>query len=363
MRQLRAFLCLFSWLSLCAAGAQAQVLSGAGSTFAAPLYVAAAEKLGGKHQFSLNYSSVGSAEGIKRIHDHSVDFGATDQPLNRQELNSSGLLQFPTAIGGVAVTANLPGFNVSQLKLDGPVLADIFLGKIKSWNDARIAELNPGQSLPRTPIKVIVRAEGSGTAYLFGRYLSRVSTEWKERGRAAVASATSVPSNATVLQAIQASAGAIGYLEYGYAQDNKLPVVQLRNAFGTFVSPNSDTIAAAVRAADWELMFMDQNPTFEIDTVNVACPSCWPITGLTYVVVSRRWIENNKGNAFMRFLEALLNDGDAVAKEENYVTLPSRAKNLVKVTLRSQLQDGKGNRLRTLLERMEFPHELLARAD
>lgn len=363
MRQLRAFLCLFFWLSLCAVSAQAQLLSGAGSTFAAPLYVAAGERLGGKHQFSLNYSSVGSAEGLKRIQEHTVDFGATDQPLSRQALNSSGLLQFPTAIGGVAVTANLPGFNVSQLKLDGPVLADIFLGKIRNWNDVRIAELNPGQNLPRTPIKVVVRAEGSGTAFLFSQYLSRVSAEWRERGRVALATVTPAKSNATVLQAIQAAAGTIGYLEYGYAQDNKLPVVQLRNAFGTFVGPNSDTIAAAVRAADWELMFMDSNPTFEIDTVNVACPSCWPITGLTYVVVPRRWAENNKGNAFIRFLEALLNDGDAVAREENYVSLPSRAKNLVKVTLRSQLQDGKGNRLRTRFESMEFPQQLLARAD
>lgn len=362
MRQMRIFASLFCWLTLWVSAAQAQALSGAGSTFAAPLYVAAAEKLGGKHQFSLNYSSVGSAEGLKRIQEHAVDFGATDQPLSRHELNSSGLLQFPTAIGGVAITANLPGFNVSQLKLDGPVLADIFLGKIKAWNDARIAELNPGQNLPRTPIKVVVRAEGSGTAYLFNRYLSRVSAEWREHGQATLAAATAQKSNSTVLQAIQASPGAIGYLEYGYAQDNKLPVAQLRNSFGTFVTPNGDTIAAAVRAADWELMFMDSNPTFEIDTVNAACPSCWPITGLTYVVVPRRWAENNKGNAFMRFLEALLNDGDAVAKEENYVSLPSRAKNLVKVTLRSQLQDGKGNRLRTRIESVESLRTLLASA-
>lgn len=360
MRLLLTLLCTSSWLFLCTP-AQAQVLSGAGSTFAAPLYVAAAEKLGSKHQFSLNYSSVGSGEGVKRIQEHTVDFGATDRPLSRRELTSNGLLQFPTAMGGVVITANLPGINVAQLKLDGPALADIFLGKIKNWNDVRLVELNPGQKLPNMPVKVIVREAGSGTGYLFGSYLSRVSAAWKEGHGTASLGAMVATSNSGVLQSVQSSAGAIGYLEFGYAQDNKLPLLQLKSAFGTFLSPSADTIAAAVRAADWELMFMDTSPTFEIDTVNVACPSCWPISGLTYVVVPRRWVEVSKGATFMRFLEALLSDGDAVAKEENYVSLPSRAKNLVKVTLRSQMQDGKGNRLRTHVEGMEFPPQLLAK--
>lgn len=359
MRPLRAFIYIFSCLFVYVS-AQAQALSGAGSTFAAPFYVAAAEKLGDKHRFAVTYSSVGSAEGVRRIQEHAVDFGATDRPLSRRELENAGLLQFPTVIGGVVITANLPGVNVAQLKLDGPLLADIFLGKIKSWNDGRLVELNPGINLPHTAIKVVVREEGSGTAYLFNSYLSRVSAAWKEGGGTAPSGATVAKSNGTVMQSVESSVGAIGYLEYGYAQDNKLPVAQLKNAFGTFLSPSAETIAATVHAADWELMFMDTNPTFEINTLNVACPSCWPISGLTYVVVSKRWAESSKGATFMRFLEALLNDGDSVAKDENYVALPSRAKILVKVTLRSQMQDGKGNRLRARVEGMESLQQLLA---
>lgn len=362
MRLLRTFICIFSWLFLYAT-AQAQALSGAGSTFAAPLYVAVAEKLGSKNQFSVNYGSVGSAEGLKRIQEHAVDFGASDRPLSRQELASGGLLQFPTAIGGVVITANLPGVNLAQLRLDGAVLADIFLGNVKSWNDPRIAALNPGQNLPRTSIKVIVREEGSGTRYLFGSYLGRVSAAWKDNSKTALAGAIVAKGNSGVMQSMQTTAGAIGYLEYGYAQDSKLPLLQLQNAFGTFLSPTGDSIAATVRAADWEQMFMDANPSFEINTVNVACPSCWPIAGLTYVVVPRRWVETSKAATFMRFLEALLNDGDAVAKEENYVSLPSRAKNLVKVTLRSQMQDGKGGRLRSSVEEMKSPQQLMAKAN
>lgn len=361
MRPLREalFICLGLWASL---AAHAQALSGAGSTAAAPFYIAVDEQLGSKNLFSVNYNSVGSAEGLRRMLDRSVDFGASDKPMSRQELASNGLLQFPTAIGAVVITANLPGANVAQLKLDGAVLADIYLGTITRWNDARIAALNPELSLPRLAITVITREEGSGTAHLFGNYLGRVSTAWKENGKAGFAGATVAKGNNGVLQAVQSSPGAIGYLEYSYAQQNKLPTFQLKNSFGTFVSPSIETISAVVRAADWELMFMDANPSFEINTVNVGCPSCWPIAGMTYVVVPRRWTEAPKASSFMRFLEALLNDGDAVAKEKHYVPLPSRAKNLVKVTLRNQMQDAKGLRLRSSAGDLRSPRPQWASA-
>jgi phosphate transport system substrate-binding protein len=327
---------------------QAQTLTGAGSSFAAPLYAAMLDKLGQKNQFAMNYASVGSSEGIKRITEKSVDFGASERPLSRKELSEHGLLQFPTAIGGVVLTANLPGVNVGQIKLDAQTLGDLYLGKIARWDDARLAALNPSIVFPKTAVKLVVREQGSGTSFLFSSYLSRVHTKWKESvgvtNHITAAGAVVAKGNGGVAQAIQSQTGSLGYVEYGYAQDNKLPSIQLKNNFGNYLTADPTSISAAVRGADWELLFMDVNPTFEINTIDVGCPNCWPITGLTYVIVSKRWDDATKAGAFTRFLEGMLADGDVVAKEENYVPLPSRAKNLVRITLHSQLQDGKGRR-------------------
>jgi phosphate transport system substrate-binding protein len=316
-------------------------LTGAGSSFAAPLYVALGEKLGKARQFQLAYEAVGSTEGAKRAGDKRTDFGASDRPLSRKELGDRGLLQFPTAIGGVVITANLPGTQVEKVKLDSQVLGDLFLGRIARWNDPRLVALNPGLPLPNLAVLPVYRDEGSGTSYLFSSYLARAHTGWKDTVGATsnikLQAGIATKGNGGVVKALQAQAGAIGYLEYGYAQDNKFPVMQLKNAFGTIVAPGADSIEAAVRAADWELLFIDSAPTFEIDTINVGCPRCWPIVGLTYVIVPRRFAEPARGAAFLRFMEGLLDEGDAVAKEENYVPLPSRAKNLVRVTLRAQL--------------------------
>lgn len=329
----------------------AQNLTGAGSSFAAPMYAAVNEKLGAKHQFKVNYTSVGSAEGIKRIEDRAVDFGASDRPLSRNELSTRGLLQFPTAIGGIVITANLPGLNIAQVKLDGAILADIYLGKIARWDDSRLATLNPGINFPKAAIRLLVREPGSGSTFLFTSYLSKTSATWKDgagiSSNITPAGASSAKGNGGMAQAVAEQVGAIGYIEYGYAIDNKLPAMQLKNAFGSYVSPSAESVSAAVRAADWELLYIDPKPSFEINTINVACPSCWPIVGLTFVLVPRKWASSDKADAFSRFLESLLGDGDAVLKEENYVPLPSRAKNLVRVTLRSQMQDAKGNRLRS----------------
>jgi phosphate transport system substrate-binding protein len=330
---------------------QAQTLTGAGSSFAAPLYAAMLDKLGQKNQFAMNYASVGSSEGIKRITEKSVDFGASERPLSRKELNEHGLLQFPTAIGGVVLTANLPGVNVGQIKFDAQTLGDLYLGRITRWDDARLIALNPGIPFPKVAIKLVVREQGSGTSFLLSSYLSRVHAKWKESvgvtNHMTAPGAVVAKGNGAVAQAIQSQTGSLGYLEYGYAQDNKLPSIQLKNSFGNFLTADPASISSAVRGADWELLFMDANPTFEINTLDVGCPNCWPITGLTYVIVSKRWDDANKAGAFTRFLEGMLAEGDVIAKEENYVPLPSRAKNLVRITLHSQLQDSKGRRYKT----------------
>jgi phosphate transport system substrate-binding protein len=317
-------------------------LSGAGSSFAAPLYVALNEKLGKPKQFQLAYEAVGSSEGVKRVSEKKVDFGASDRAMTRKELAERGLLQFPTAIGGVVITANLPGVAVANIKLDGAVLGDLFMGRIARWNDARLTALNPGLALPNLPVQPVFRDEGSGTSYLFTSYLAKAHAPWKDSIGATsnlkLQAGVGVKGNGGVVKAVQATPGAVGYLEYGYAQDNKFPTMQLKNAFGTTLAAEAATIEAAVRAADWELLFIDSAPTFEIDTINVGCPRCWPIVGLTYVIVPRRFADPAKGPAFTRFMDALLDDGDALAKEENYVPLPSRAKNLVRVTMRAQMQ-------------------------
>lgn len=344
--------------------AQTQSLTGAGSSFAAPLYAAMLDKLGQKNQFTMNYASVGSSEGIKRITEKSVDFGASERPLSRKELNEHGLLQFPTAIGGVVLTANLPGVNVGQIKLDAQTLGDLYLGRITRWDDARLIALNPGISFPKVAIKLVVREQGSGTSFLLSSYLSRVHAKWKESvgvtNHMTTPGAVVAKGNGAVAQAIQSQIGSLGYLEYGYAQDNKLPSIQLKNSFGNFLTADPTSISSAVRGADWELLFMDANPTFEINTLDVGCPNCWPITGLTYVIVSKRWDDANKAGAFTRFLEGMLAEGDVIAKEENYVPLPSRAKNLVRITLHSQLQDSKGRRYKSGNESEEVFRKFLA---
>jgi phosphate transport system substrate-binding protein len=341
---------LFAAVVALSSNAISQPLTGAGSTFAAPLYAAVSEKLGNKAQYNMTYASVGSSEGLRRLQAKQVDFGASDRPLTRQDLATNGYAQYPTAVGGVALVANLPGIKVQSLKLDGLVIADIFQGNIKQWNDPRIASLNSGVTLPALSIKAHVREAGSGTTFLFTSYLSKVSAGWK--AGQGVSSQISTPGlsqakgNGGVVQAVVSQPGALGYVEYSYAKDNKLDTLQIKNEFGSFVSASTDSITAAVRAADWELLFMDTNPSFEINTINVACPACWPIVGMTYVVVPRRWAESAKAGTFLRFLESMLNEGDEIYKEENYIPLPSRVKNLVKITIRNQLSDGKGNRLK-----------------
>ena len=326
------------------ASAQPEVrrLRGAGSTFAAPLYIAMSEKLGRAGSFELDYASVGSGEGVRRIIERQVDFGATDRPMARRELEERGLLQLPTAIGGVVVTANLPGVPVGRLRLSSEVLADLFLGRIANWNDARLRALNPGIALPALAVSPLHREESSGTSYLFSNYLDRTSPAWKlsigVKSQLVLPRGQAVRGNGGMARAVSQQPGALGYLEYSYAQDNGLPMMNLRNRFGEFVSPSAQSISAAVVAADWELLFLDPKPTFEIDTIDAAGPRCWPIVGMTYVVAPTSWADAGRAAAFVQFVEALYAEGGVAIKTgENYVPLPSRARNLARVTMRVHL--------------------------
>ncbi len=320
-------------------------ISGAGSTFAAALYVAASEQLGTKSRFRLNYEAVGSSEGVRRVLDRRVDFGASDRPLSRKELNDANLVQLPMAIGGVVLTANLPGVRLEELRLDSATVSDLYLGRIERWNDRRLLALNPSAALPNLPVLPVARQDGSGTSFLFSSYLARTQPAWREgpgiTSNLKLDKAAGAVGNGGVVRALQSKPGSLGYLEFSYAKGNGFPSFQMRNGFGSFVAANPVSVEASVRAADWERLFIDSQPTFDIDTIDVGCPGCWPIVGLTYVVAPRRFADQGKAEAFMRFVESLMNEGDAMAREEAYVPLPNRAKNLVRVTLRSQMQGGR----------------------
>ena len=227
---------------------------GAGATFPAPLYAKWAELSKAETGLTLNYQAIGSGGGIKQIKARTVDFGASDKPLKPEELEAAGLAQFPTVIGGVVPIVNLEGVQPGQLKLTGALLADIFLGKIRKWNDAAIAALNPGVKLPNLPITVVHRSDGSGTTFLFTSYLTAVAPQWASVG---ASDAVKWPAgqggkgNDGVSGYVKQTPGAIGYVEYAFAKQNGLPHASLQNADGQFVAPTAESFAAAAANADW----------------------------------------------------------------------------------------------------------------
>lgn len=329
---------LFSFalcLAVTCACASAQELRGSGSTLAADLYDAWAQRFNSTN-VQLRYESVGSASGLKRVIAHEVDFAATDKPLGRSELDTSALLQLPAAVGAVVVAVNLPGIPSSQLQLDGPTLAGLYLGSIPSWNHPAIAALNPGLHLPALPVTPVMRAAGSGTAFVFAQYLSKMSPEFAAHAGAAAAKSKVVQSNRDAVQAVGTVAGALAYLDYSYALAQGLPMVSLHNRWGSLVHPSAQSIQDAMRLADWEKLVIDQKPTFAVDLTDAACPSCWPISTLTYVVLP---VHGHNSERVLEFFQHALDEGDGPAQHAGYVPLPSRAKWRVKLSIRKWLED------------------------
>src|SRR5438552_13566366 len=236
-------------------GAHALDITGADQTFPNRVYAKWAEAYDARWGVGMNYQSIGSGGGIKQIQNKTVDFGASDMPLKPEELDKDGLLQFPTVIGGDVPVVNLEGVKPGELKLTGPVLANIYLGKITKWNDPAIAKLNPGVKLPDLEITVVHRSDGSGTTFIWVNYLSKVSPEWKSK----VGEGTSVAwptgvggkGNEGVASYVQRVKGSVGYVEYAYALQNKMNHTQVQNRDGAFVSPSSETFKAAAAGADW----------------------------------------------------------------------------------------------------------------
>ena len=248
---IRRYVATFLGVTFVGFGLEAQAIdiTGAGATFPYPIYAKWADAYKQKTGVGLNYQSIGSGGGIAQIKAKTVDFGASDMPLKPDDLQQAGLMQFPAIIGGVVPVVNLEGIAPGQLKFTGTVLADIFLGKIKNWNDKAIADLNPGLKLPADPITVVRRSDGSGTTFIWVNYLSKVSPEWKEK----VGEGTSVAwpagvggkGNEGVASYVQRVKGSIGYVEYAYALQNKMTHAQVQNRDGNFVNPSSETFKAA----------------------------------------------------------------------------------------------------------------------
>jgi phosphate transport system substrate-binding protein len=303
--------------------AQAADITGAGATFPYPIYSKWAEdyaKLSGNR---LNYQSIGSSGGIKQIRAKTVDFGATDAPLPGDDLVKSGLVQFPAVLGGVVPVVNLDGFKPGELQVTSDVLADIYLGNITKWSDAKISKLNPGKRLPDTEITVVHRADGSGTTFIFTDYLNEVSKEWSARvGKGAAVkwpakSSVGGKGNEGVAANVTRVKGAIGYVEYAYAKKNKITHLKLQNRDGKYVDPDDLTFASAADRADWFSV-----PGMGISLVNQKGATAWPITGASFILVYKDPANPAATQEVLKFFDYAFTYGAKPAVELDYVPLP-----------------------------------------
>jgi len=304
-----------------ATAASAGDITGAGATFPYPVYSKWAEAYKSKTGVGLNYQSIGSGGGIKQINAKTVDFGASDMPLEPAELDKGGLMQFPTVMGGVVPVYNLQGVKPGEIKLTGAVLADIYLGKIKKWNDPALVALNKGVKLPDMDITVVSRSDGSGTTFIFTNYLSKVSSEWKEKvgNSTAVKWPTGVngKGNEGVASYVLRLAGSIGYVEYAYALQNKMAYVELQNKEGVFVKPEAKNFAAAAANADWA-----KAPGFYQILTDEPGKDSWPITGATFILMHKVQDKPENAKSVIKFFEWAYANGDKMALDLDYIPMP-----------------------------------------
>ena len=308
--------------------AGAAEISGAGATFPYPIYAKWAEAYKAKTGTSMNYQSIGSGGGIKQITAKTVDFGASDMPLKPADLDKDALVQWPQVMGGVVLVINLQGIQPGQLKLDGKTVAGMYLGNITKWNDAAIAQLNPGVKLPDKAIATIHRSDGSGTNFIFTHYLSSVDAEFKDK----IGENTSVefPSglggkgNEGVAALASRTDGAIGYVEYAYALQNKMNYTQLRNHDGAFASPDSKTFQAAAANADWS-----KTEGFYLLLTDQPGKESWPITGATFILMHKQQTDPEKAKAVLDFFDWAYHNGGQMAGSLDYVPMPANVVGLV----------------------------------
>ena len=286
-----------------------------------PLYAKWADTYKKETGIGLNYQSIGSGGGIKQIQQKTVTFGASDMPLEPKQLNASGLVQFPTVVGGDVPVVNLDGVKAGDLTLDGPTLANIFLGKIAKWDDPAIQKLNPKVKLPSNAIAVVHRSDGSGTTFIFTNYLSKVSPDWSDN----VGASTSVQwpvgigakGNEGVANNVIQTKGAIGYVEYAYAKENNMTSVNMINKDGKAVAPDAAAFQAAAAHADWE-----KADSYYVILTDQPGPTTWPIAGATFILMYKQPVNVDDAASALKFFDWAYSQGGKMAEDLDYVPLP-----------------------------------------
>ena len=323
---------------------QANTVVGVGGTFPAPLYTRWAQDYRAASGVAVNYQGVGSGGGIQQIMAKTADFGASDIPLTPAELAPAGLYQFPAAVGGITPVVNLPGVASGQLKLTGALLGDIYLGDLKRWDDPRIVALNPGLKLPPVGIAVVHRLHPSGSTFLFTFYLSMMNANWRAKvgagGEVAWPTGVAGWGNGGVVDAVRQTRGAIGYVEYAYAKQAGLALVQLQNHDGAFVAPSAQGFAVAAAGADWA-----KSEANDVTLLDQPGANAWPITGPTFILVYGRPPKPEKTRQTLAFFDWAYSQGDAAAASLDFAPLPQAAKDLVRRQWAATIKDGIGQPL------------------
>ena len=319
--------------------AMAADITGAGATFPFPIYAKWAEGYKAATGTGMNYQSIGSSGGIKQIRAKTVTFGATDAPVPGAELDKDGMVQFPAIIGGTVPVLNLDGFKPGELRITGPVLAEVFMGTISKWNDAKLAALNPGKNLPDVAITVVHRADGSGTTFNFTDYLSAISKEWADKvgKNAAVkwpaASSVGGKGNEGVAANVNRIKGSVGYVEYAYVKKNGMNFMQLQNADGRYVAPDDKTFAAAAAGADWFSV-----PGMGVSMVNAKGATAWPISTASFILMYKQPGDKAASNEALKFFDWAFKNGAKMADDLDYVALPSSLTDQIRSRVWSQIQ-------------------------
>jgi phosphate transport system substrate-binding protein len=319
--------------------AQAADITGAGATFPYPIYAKWAEAYKRETGVGLNYQSIGSSGGIRQIRAKTVAFGATDAPVNGEELARDRMVQFPAIIAGTVPVFNLPGFKQGEVRITGPLLAEMFMGKVTNWNDPKIAALNPGKTFPNQLITVVHRADGSGTTFNWTDYLTAVSKEWADTvGRGAAvkwpaASSVGGRGNEGVAANVQRTRGAIGYVEYSYAKKNNIPYMAVQNAAGNFVRPDDTTFAAAGAGIDWFSV-----PGMGVSMVNAKGANSWPISTASFILMYIDPTNKEESKEVIKFFDWAFKNGKQLALELDYVPLPDTLTNQIRQRVWSQIK-------------------------
>jgi phosphate transport system substrate-binding protein len=319
-------------------------ISGAGATFPYPIYAKWADAYKKETNIGLNYQSIGSGGGIKQIQNKTVTFGATDAPMKGGDLSKFGLTQFPMVMGGIVPVANLEGIKAGDLVLDGPTLARIFMGEIKNWDDAAIKSLNPGVKLPSQAIAVVHRSDGSGTTFNFAHYLSEVSPDWKAK----VGVSTSVQwpvgigakGNEGVANNVAQTKGAVGYVEYAYALQNKLIYTRMINKAGKTVAPTSETFQAAAANADWK-----SQPGYGVILANQPGDRSWPMTAATWILMYKQPQDTAAAAEALKFFAWAYKNGAKLAEDLHYVPMPASVIDDIEKTWAAEVKDASGKSL------------------